>query len=175
MLTCESVWSSTRWDVPQTAVTCKPWPEAPCCPAVLLPQCRSLPPAPLALQSWLVSSEYGKGTKAAFIAGWTCRPDVRDPASADLPNGGEAAPAPNSLISARQREREKEGGLRQARGHCRALRVQSVAWLDLGLIPNTPNLKTGSRVSTLTGKLWGNVRRCLCLFCVYSWRLSFSS
>lgn len=58
-------------DVSQTAVTCKPWPEASCLPprraAVHLPQCRSLLPALLALQSWLVSSEYGKGTKAALL------------------------------------------------------------------------------------------------------------
>ena len=52
-----------------------------------------------------------QGNKGGIIAGWTCRPDVRDPASADLPNRGigEAAPAPNSLISARQGEREREG------------------------------------------------------------------
>ena len=156
MLTCESVWSSTRWDVPQTAVTCKPWPEAPCCPAVLLPQCRSLPPAPLALQSWLVSSEYGKGTKAAFIAGWTCRPDVRDPASADLPNGGEAAPAPNSLISARQRERER-GRLASAQGPLQSSQGAVCSVTGLGFNPKHPQSKDRSESEHFD---WEIVRKC---------------
>lgn len=96
-------------DVLQTAVTCKPCPEASCCPAVLL--LRLCPGAGacclLALQSWPVSSEYGKGTKAALMLAeravqmFESLPELTS-------QMGEAAPAPNSLISDRQREKKRE-------------------------------------------------------------------
>ncbi len=77
-----------------------------CVGAVPLPRCRRLLPALLALQSWLVSSEYGKGTKAAL---WLAERAVQmfEILPALTSQMGEAAPAPNSLISARQRERDR--------------------------------------------------------------------
>lgn len=102
-------------DVLQTAVTCKAWPEASCPTAVLLRLCPGagaycLPL--LALQSWLVSTEYGKGTKAALLLAeravqmFRILPELTS-------QMGEAASASKSLTSASQIEREKEGSLLQ--------------------------------------------------------------
>ncbi|KAI9530014.1 hypothetical protein NQZ68_008253 [Dissostichus eleginoides] len=91
-------------DVLQTTITCKPWLGASCGPAEPLPRPWSLLCALLALQSWLESSEYGKGTKAALLLAERAVQMFRIlPA---LTSMGEAAPAPNSLISSRQREKE---------------------------------------------------------------------
>ena len=75
------------------------------CTTALLPQCRSLLPAPLALQSCLVSSEYGRGTKAALLlAERAVQMFEILPA---LTSQIGKAPVPDSSISARQRERER--------------------------------------------------------------------
>lgn len=75
-----------------------------CCCCASAP-CRSLLPAPLAPQSWLVSSEYGKETKAALLLAERAV-QMCEMLPALTSHMGEAAPPPNSLISARQRERE---------------------------------------------------------------------
>lgn len=133
-------------DVLQTAVTCKPWLEASCCPAETLPRCRSLLLAPLALQSWLVSSEYGKGTKAALLlaerAGQMFR--ILPALTSQM---GEAAPAPNSLISAR-RERERgrlAPGRAEAAGELSGAEGVACSVTGCGFNPKHPDLKIGAR------------------------------
>lgn len=107
-------------DVLQMAVTSKSCPTA-----VLLRLCPGagaycLPL--LALQSWLVSTEYGKRTKAALLLAeravqmFRILPELKS-------QMGEAASASKSLTSARQIEKERERGqLAPGLGHWRALR-----------------------------------------------------
>lgn len=83
-----------------------------------------------------------QGNKGSIIAGQTCRPDVQDAAT----RKGEAAPAPNSLISARQREigggsrPGSIGELTEAEGVC------SVT--GYGFNPKHLNLQIGARAET---------------------------
>lgn len=150
----------------QTVVTCKPWRGASCCTAVLLQRlCPGaggpLLPALLALQSWLVSSEYGKGTKAALLLAeraiqmFGILPELTS-------QMGEAAPAPNSLISARQREKKGAACSRVgATGELSGAEGVVCSVTGLGFIPkHPPNLQIGAAENL-------DLELCLFFLCVY--------
>lgn len=120
----------------------------PCC--CCCPQCRSLLPACCLPHRLFKAGQpgrgYGKGTKAALLLAERAVQMFRILPALTSQMGREAAPAPNSLISARQARREGEGGRAAGqRGHRRALQ-------DLGFLPNTHNLQTGARVTGVVRK-----------------------